>query len=341
MSECDVQVTGEAGHNRVIVLRELAELHGTEVVIDFHCHEGWSRPGQRYRGVALATLLRQAGARPSCRYVTVASGGYSIVLTREQAEDQRVLLALELDGEPLAAPRLVGPSEWDCFLSVKDVDRVELARTESKGTGPEIALARIGRRLTADGGGVDRRPDGAVLAPGARAPAVCAVPPGRAARLQRGEAAGLRWSDLDLEAGTLAVTYAQLHLARGLAADIRLPWQQPCPPGRLTLAHVRLGFRRMRQDLLVPASAQKPSRPGPAAPPDWGTVGPPPATTWAKPSSAKNRTRRPAVRQENNKLGAGSQLRCGVPPTGPRRAAVAITGFFRQACPGQAPACRP
>ncbi|MGH3170553.1 MAG: hypothetical protein ACRDN0_32320, partial [Trebonia sp.] len=68
-----------------------------------------------------------------------------IVLTRERAEDPRVLLALELDGGPLAAPRLVGPSEWDCFLSVKNVDRIELTSTEPKATGPEIALARIGR----------------------------------------------------------------------------------------------------------------------------------------------------------------------------------------------------
>ena len=28
--------------------------------------------------------------------------------------------------------------------------------------------------------------------------------------------------------------YAQLRLARGLAAEIRLPWQRPCPPGQLT-----------------------------------------------------------------------------------------------------------
>jgi DMSO/TMAO reductase YedYZ molybdopterin-dependent catalytic subunit len=125
-------------------MRELAELSGTEVTIDFHCREGWSRLGQSYRGVALATLLQLADAQATARYVTVASGDYTIVLTREQAEDQRVLLAVELDGEPLAAPRLVGQSEWDCFLSVKDVDRIELTSTEPKATGPEIALGRIG-----------------------------------------------------------------------------------------------------------------------------------------------------------------------------------------------------
>jgi hypothetical protein len=77
----------------------------------------------------------------------------------------------------------------------------------------------------------------------------------------RDPAAADRWTWL------VIACYAQLHLARDLAADIRLPWQQPCPPGRLTPARVRRGFRRIRQDLPVPASAPKPSRPGPGRPP--------------------------------------------------------------------------
>ena len=76
----------------------------------------------------------------------------------------------------------------------------------------------------------------------------------------RDPAAADRWTWLVIAA------YAQLHLARDLAADIRLPWQQPCPPGRLTPARVRRGYRRIRQDLPVPASAPKPSRPGPGRP---------------------------------------------------------------------------
>jgi DMSO/TMAO reductase YedYZ molybdopterin-dependent catalytic subunit len=106
-----------------------------EVVADFHCHEGWSRPAQRWRGVSLRALLAQAAARPAGRHVTIASGGFSVVLTREQAEDERVPLAVERDGEPLEPaerPRLVGPSEWDCFLSVKGVNRVERPRARPR-----------------------------------------------------------------------------------------------------------------------------------------------------------------------------------------------------------------
>jgi hypothetical protein len=111
----------------------------------------------------------------------------------------------------------------------------------------------------------------------------------------RDPAAADRWTWL------VIAVYVQLYLARDLADDIRLPWQQPCAPGRLTLSRVRRGYRRIRQDLPVPVSAPKPSRPG--RPKGSKISGPPPATTSAKPSSARNRRRRPAGSGTlNNKL---------------------------------------
>jgi hypothetical protein len=77
----------------------------------------------------------------------------------------------------------------------------------------------------------------------------------------RDAAAAGRWTWI------LLACYAQLRLARHLAADIRLPWQRPCPPGRLTPARVRRGFRNIRQTLPCPASAPKPGKPGPGRPP--------------------------------------------------------------------------
>jgi hypothetical protein len=77
----------------------------------------------------------------------------------------------------------------------------------------------------------------------------------------RDPAAADRWTWLIIAA------YTQLWLARGLAADIRLPWQRPCPPGRLTPARVRRGFRNIRQTLPGLAGAPKPGKPGPGRPP--------------------------------------------------------------------------
>lgn len=65
----------------------------------------------------LSTLLALAGARDGARYVTIGAGEYTVVLSREQAESEDVLLALEHEGapspRPSGFPRLVGPSDWD------------------------------------------------------------------------------------------------------------------------------------------------------------------------------------------------------------------------------------
>src|ERR1022692_5288862 len=58
--------------------------------------------------------------------------------------------------------------------------------------------------------------------------------------------------------------HAQLRLARSLAADLRRPWERPAPPGRLTPARVRRGFRNIRAKAAQPAGAPKP---GPGRPP--------------------------------------------------------------------------
>jgi hypothetical protein len=61
--------------------------------------------------------------------------------------------------------------------------------------------------------------------------------------------------------------HAQLRLARPLADDLRLPWERPALPGRLTPARVRRGFRNIRATMPCLAGAPKPSKPGPGRPP--------------------------------------------------------------------------
>jgi hypothetical protein len=77
----------------------------------------------------------------------------------------------------------------------------------------------------------------------------------------RDPAAADRWTWL------IIACHTQLRLARDLTADLRRPWERPAPPGRLTPARVRRGFRRLRATTVLPASAPKPTRPGPGRPP--------------------------------------------------------------------------
>jgi hypothetical protein len=77
----------------------------------------------------------------------------------------------------------------------------------------------------------------------------------------REPAAADRWTWL------IITVHAQLRLARPLAADLRLPWERPAPPGRLTPARVRRGFRNIHATMPRLAGAPKPGKPGPGRPP--------------------------------------------------------------------------
>lgn len=84
---------------------------------------------------------------------------------------------------------------------------------------------------------------------------------GRTAPKIRSSQAGDRWTWLVIAAHT------QLRLARHLAVDLRRPWEKPLPLNRMTPARVRRGFRYLRAKTGQPASAPKPSCPGPGRPP--------------------------------------------------------------------------
>jgi hypothetical protein len=69
-----------------------------------------------------------------------------------------------------------------------------------------------------------------------------------------------RWTWLVIAA------FTQLAAARSLAADLRLPWEAPAKPGRLTPARVRRAFPDLHTNLPRLTSVPKPSKPGPGRP---------------------------------------------------------------------------
>lgn len=73
---------------------------------------------------------------------------------------------------------------------------------------------------------------------------------------------GERWTWL------IVAAHTQLRLARHLTQDLRRPWERPVTePHRRTPARIRRGFRNLRPKTTLPATAPKPSRPGPGRPP--------------------------------------------------------------------------
>jgi hypothetical protein len=108
----------------------------------------------------------------------------------------------------------------------------------------------------------------------------------------REPAAADRWTWL------IIACHAQLRLARALAADLRRPWERPAPPGRLTPARVRRGFRNIRAKAAQPAGAPKPGKPGPGRPP--GSKNRRPATHY---DVGKTTKREPTLKAARKRAG--------------------------------------
>jgi hypothetical protein len=64
----------------------------------------------------------------------------------------------------------------------------------------------------------------------------------------------------------IVAAYTQLRLARGSVDDLRLPWERPRGPTKLTPARVRRGCRQLHATIGTPAGAPKSETPGPGRP---------------------------------------------------------------------------
>jgi hypothetical protein len=76
-----------------------------------------------------------------------------------------------------------------------------------------------------------------------------------------------RWTWLTVAA------YTQLRIARGIVDDLRLPWERPRKPEKLTPGRVRRGFPSLRAAIGTPANPPKSQKAGPGRPK--GTCRPP------------------------------------------------------------------
>ena len=115
-------------------LDDLRALPRAEQVSDFHCVTGWVVENVRWGGVRLRDVLAEAGLRPDAKALRFVSAEvpYDDTLTLPQALLPDVMLALDMDGEPLShghgfPARIVMPRMYG-YKSVKWVTRIE-ART--------------------------------------------------------------------------------------------------------------------------------------------------------------------------------------------------------------------
>jgi DMSO/TMAO reductase YedYZ molybdopterin-dependent catalytic subunit len=111
---------------------DLRALPVTSITRDFQCVTGWRVPDVRWRGVRLRDVLDAAGVHDEAHAVRFTSfdGAYSESLTLRQARRDDVLVAYELEGEPLSSdhggPARLYVAPMYGYKSLKWLEAIEL-----------------------------------------------------------------------------------------------------------------------------------------------------------------------------------------------------------------------
>jgi DMSO/TMAO reductase YedYZ molybdopterin-dependent catalytic subunit len=134
-----LNIDGLVGSPQSITYDELRALPSAEQVSSFHCVTGWTVPDVHWRGVRFADLLASAEPNAAARVLTFTSAEkpYVDTLSLQQAQLADVMLAYEMDGQPLArehgAPVRVVIPEMYGYKGVKWVERITLGADAQPG----------------------------------------------------------------------------------------------------------------------------------------------------------------------------------------------------------------
>lgn len=99
-----LRVTGLVERPLELTLADLVAMRPTRLVRDFQCVTGWRVPDVAWTGVAVTDLLDAAGVAPAGRALAFRSfdGVYAESLTLDQARRPDVVVAYEMEGEPVS-----------------------------------------------------------------------------------------------------------------------------------------------------------------------------------------------------------------------------------------------
>ena len=134
-----LSVGGMVTRPRVLNVGALSKLSQGEMVDDFRCVSGWVAPDQRWEGVPVSDLLKDAGPDAEAQYVGFTSGGYTVSMTIAEARDAGVMVAIRHNGAPLTGEhggpcRLVVQGREGRW-SVKWLERIDLLAAAPEDTG--------------------------------------------------------------------------------------------------------------------------------------------------------------------------------------------------------------
>jgi DMSO/TMAO reductase YedYZ molybdopterin-dependent catalytic subunit len=134
-----LRVDGLVESPQTFTLADLKAMPRAEQISDFQCVTGWKVSDVHWAGVRIKDVLAEVGRAKGAAAMSFVSAEvpYTDSLTLQQALLPDVMLAYEMDGEPLSrahgAPvRLVMPRMYG-YKSVKWVNHIALGRTAEYG----------------------------------------------------------------------------------------------------------------------------------------------------------------------------------------------------------------
>ncbi len=134
-----LRVHGLVDAERTFTYDELVAMAPTGLTRDFQCVTGWRVHDVQWKGVRLSDVLDTVGARPDAKYVLFTSfdGAYTESLTMEQARRRDVLVAYELEGDPLSSahggPVRLYVAPMYGYKSLKWLDKIEVSNELERG----------------------------------------------------------------------------------------------------------------------------------------------------------------------------------------------------------------
>jgi DMSO/TMAO reductase YedYZ molybdopterin-dependent catalytic subunit len=134
-----LEITGLVRKPVQLTYAQLQALPRAHQVSNFHCVTGWSVANVRWAGVRFADLLALAEPLPAAQAIRFVSleEPYNDSLTLDQARLGNVMLAYEMDGQPLSRPhgapaRVVIPEMYG-YKGVKWLTKMELVDHQPTG----------------------------------------------------------------------------------------------------------------------------------------------------------------------------------------------------------------
>ena len=133
-AEYRLRVHGLVDQDLDLSFADLVAMPSTRVVRDFQCVTGWRVPEVRWKGVRLREVLDRAGVQQGAGAVRFVSfdGTYRESLTLGQARRDDVMVAYELEGEPLSSehggPARLYVAPMYGYKSCKWLESIEVTR---------------------------------------------------------------------------------------------------------------------------------------------------------------------------------------------------------------------